>query len=80
MQQGARDPHVALGERLRGAQPGPATPRPYEAARAVVTMCTALPQWFSAAGPATPEQVAAQYVDFALALVRYDPHQQEGQS
>lgn len=46
------------------------TPRPKEAARAVVTMCTALPQWFRASGPATAEQVAAQYVDFALDLVR----------
>lgn len=47
-----------------------ATPRPEEAARAVVTMCTALPQWFRATGPSTAEQVAAQYVDFALDLVR----------
>ena len=46
------------------------TTRPKEAARAVVTMCTALPQWFQASGPASAEQVAAQYVDFALGLVR----------
>ncbi len=46
------------------------TTRPNEAARAVVTMCTALPQWFCVAGPSTAEQVAAQYVDFALDLVR----------
>lgn len=46
------------------------TPRPREAARAVVTMCTALPQWFSNTGPASAEQVAAQYVEFALDLVR----------
>lgn len=46
------------------------TTRPHEAARAVVTMCTALPQWFSPTGPATPEQVAAQYVEFSLDLVR----------
>lgn len=45
-------------------------PRPHEASRAVVTMCTALPQWFDGRGPATPEQVAAQYVDFALDLMR----------
>lgn len=44
--------------------------RPHEAARAVVTMCTALPQWFDGKGPATPEQVAAQYVEFALDLMR----------
>lgn len=48
-----------------------ATERPVEAARAVVTMCTALPQWYSAAGPATAEQIAAQYVGFALDLVRH---------
>ncbi len=45
------------------------TNRPAEASRAVVTMCTALPQWFSPGGPATAEQVAAQYVDFALGVV-----------
>jgi AcrR family transcriptional regulator/transcriptional regulator with XRE-family HTH domain len=46
------------------------TTRPHEAARAVVTMCTALPQWFRDTGPASAEQVAAQYVEFALDLVR----------
>ena len=46
------------------------TTRPREAARAVVTMCTALPQWFHDSGPASAEQVAAQYVEFALDLVR----------
>jgi hypothetical protein len=47
------------------------TPLPREAARAVVTMCTALPQWFSLDGPASPEQVAAEYVEFALDVVRH---------
>jgi AcrR family transcriptional regulator len=46
------------------------TPRPKEAARAVVTLCTALPQWFRVPGPSTAEQVAAQYVEFALDIVR----------
>ena len=46
------------------------TPQPHEAARAVVTMCTALSQWFRDSGPASAEQVAAQYVDFALDLVQ----------
>ena len=50
-----------------------ATTRPREAARAVVTMCTALPQWFRDEGPATAEEVAAQYVEFALDLVRLRP-------
>jgi AcrR family transcriptional regulator len=48
------------------------TPEPHEAARAVVTMCTALAQWFRRDGEATAEQIAAQYVDFALDLVRCD--------
>jgi len=47
-----------------------ATPLPREAARAVVTLCTALPQWWSPDGPSSPETVAAQYVDFGLDLVR----------
>lgn len=46
------------------------TTRPRQAARAVVTMCTALPQWFRDTGPASAEQVAAEYVEFALDLVR----------
>jgi AcrR family transcriptional regulator len=45
------------------------TPQPKEAARAVVTMCTALPQWWSPEGQHSPEDIAAQYVDFALAVV-----------
>ena len=49
------------------------TQRPLEAARAVVTMCTALPQWYSAAGPNSAEAIAGQYVQFALDLVRYTP-------
>lgn len=45
------------------------TPRPHAAARAVVTMCTALSSWFDPDGPESAEQVALQYVDFALDLV-----------
>ncbi|MDP9466346.1 MAG: TetR family transcriptional regulator [Actinomycetota bacterium] len=47
------------------------TPRPREAARAVVTMCTALPQWYSPHGPSTPDQIAASYVEIALDVVRW---------
>jgi AcrR family transcriptional regulator/DNA-binding XRE family transcriptional regulator len=47
------------------------TDRPHEAARAVVTMTTAMPQWFRPDGPATAEEVAAQHVRFALDLVRH---------
>ncbi|GAA0263286.1 helix-turn-helix domain-containing protein [Cryptosporangium japonicum] len=46
------------------------TPLPHEASRAVVTMCTALPTWWSPDGPTPPATVAAQYVEFALDLVR----------
>nr|WP_185989746.1 helix-turn-helix domain-containing protein [Janibacter cremeus] len=49
------------------------TPQPKEAARAVVTLCTAIPQWYRRAGPSTPEEIAQWYVDFALDLVQCDP-------
>lgn len=39
------------------------------AARAIATMCTSLPQWFNAAGPATPEQTARAYGEFAVSLL-----------
>ncbi|WP_410872923.1 TetR family transcriptional regulator [Nocardia sp. A7] len=39
------------------------------AGRAIATMCTALPQWFRLDGPATPEQIATAYADFALGLL-----------
>jgi hypothetical protein len=58
-------------EVLEGARRGLfGVARPREAARAVVTLCTALPQWWAPNGPSTPEQTAEQYVEFALDLVR----------
>ena len=42
-----------------------------DAARAVVTMCTALATWWQPEGQLTPEQVAAEYVDYALGIMRY---------
>ncbi|MGW2523488.1 TetR family transcriptional regulator [Streptomyces sp. NPDC001617] len=42
---------------------------PHEAARAVVTMCTALPTWWRPGGPYGPAQIAEQYVRFALDLM-----------
>lgn len=42
---------------------------PHGAARAIVTMCTALPTWWHPGGPLSPEQVAKQYVGFALDLM-----------
>ncbi|TSD97266.1 TetR family transcriptional regulator [Skermania sp. ID1734] len=41
------------------------------AGRAIATMCTSLPQWFRIDGPVTPEQIAAQYADFALNLLEH---------
>lgn len=45
------------------------TPHPRDAARAVVTMCTALPAWWRPGGPLTPEEVAVRYVRFAVDLM-----------
>ncbi|MFC5993514.1 helix-turn-helix domain-containing protein [Pseudonocardia hispaniensis] len=44
---------------------------PHEAARAAVTMCTALSTWWRPDGPFTAEQIAEQYVGFALDLMRF---------
>jgi hypothetical protein len=33
-------------------------------------MCTSLPQWYKADGPRTPEEIAAEYVDFSLSLMK----------
>ncbi|MBJ8348304.1 helix-turn-helix domain-containing protein [Antrihabitans sp. YC2-6] len=43
---------------------------PRDAGRAISTMCTSLPQWFRIDGPSTPEQIAREYADFALDLLR----------
>ncbi|WP_063128619.1 TetR family transcriptional regulator [Nocardia fusca] len=45
------------------------TGRERVAGRAIATMCTSLPQWFRLDGPATPEQIATDYADFALGLL-----------
>lgn len=66
--------HMVDEQVLQATQLGKfGTDRPLEAARAVVTMCTALPQWYSASGPTSAEEIAQQYVQFALDLVRYRP-------
>lgn len=43
--------------------------RPREASRAIVTMCTALAQWFRHNGTQPPEDIAEQYVQYALNLL-----------
>ncbi|MEU1980862.1 TetR family transcriptional regulator [Nocardia sp. NPDC019395] len=45
------------------------------AGRAIATMCTSLPQWFRLDGPATPEQIAAEYAGFALRLLGIRDHE-----
>src|SRR6266540_4243646 len=47
------------------------TRHPHEAARAVVTMCTALTQWYRPGGRLTPEEIAKEYVQFALDIMRH---------
>lgn len=46
-------------------------PDPLAASRAVVSLCVSLPLWFRSEGPSTPQQVAAQYVDYALQIAGY---------
>lgn len=45
------------------------TDDPREATRAVLVLCRGVAEWYSPEGDHTPEQIAARYVDFALALV-----------
>jgi AcrR family transcriptional regulator/DNA-binding XRE family transcriptional regulator len=48
------------------------TPFPYEASRAVVTMCTSVAQWFNLGGQQPPATVAEEYVRFARDLMRFE--------
>jgi AcrR family transcriptional regulator/transcriptional regulator with XRE-family HTH domain len=41
--------------------------------RAIATMCTSLPSWFSPDGPLDPESVARKYAAYALALMGARP-------
>jgi AcrR family transcriptional regulator len=42
---------------------------PREAGLAVMTMCTAVANWYRPGGPATPEQIADRYAALALAML-----------
>ncbi len=54
-----------------GIQAGEFTTRyPREAARAVATMCTSLPQWFRPGGPVSQQQIAIEYAQFAVDIMR----------
>ncbi|AZG46517.1 TetR family transcriptional regulator [Gordonia insulae] len=50
-----------------------ATTNPRSTARAVATMCMALPYWFSSTGPMSPTDVAREYADHALAMMHVQP-------
>jgi AcrR family transcriptional regulator len=43
---------------------------PREAGLAVMTMCTAVANWYRPGGPATPEQIADRYAALALAMLK----------
>lgn len=44
-------------------------PRPLETGRAIVTMCTSLPQWFRPSGPTSAFDIAREYADLALRMI-----------
>lgn len=76
LEPGERSRHIARRDRQqrlfdeiveRGVAEGlVTTPFPHDAARAIITMCTGVAQWYSPAGQTTPEQLAARYVDLSL--------------
>lgn len=43
--------------------------RPLETGRAIVTMCTSLPQWFDTSGPTSAADIAAEYATLALRMI-----------
>lgn len=45
------------------------TTMPRETGRAIATMCTSLPQWFSPSGSTSPQEIAKEYAQLALRMV-----------
>lgn len=45
------------------------TTMPRETGRAIATMCTSLPQWFSPDGTTSPQQIAKEYAQLAVRMV-----------
>jgi AcrR family transcriptional regulator len=45
------------------------TPYPKDASRAIITMCTAVAQWYRPEGPLRPEDIADRYADLSLAML-----------
>jgi AcrR family transcriptional regulator/transcriptional regulator with XRE-family HTH domain len=66
--------HLVDREILRAVRDGSAhCERPRETGRAIVTMCTALPQWYDVAGPTPPEAIAKDYAELALRMIGANP-------
>lgn len=66
-QQSLVDEHVYAAIRLGEFE----VTHPDDASRAVVTMCTALPTWWQPEGRLSADAIAAEYVDYALDIMRY---------
>jgi AcrR family transcriptional regulator len=49
------------------------TPYPHDVTRALITMCTAVSQWYTTAGPLSPEELARRYVDMAMTTLGVKP-------
>jgi AcrR family transcriptional regulator len=47
------------------------TPYPTDASRAIITMCTAVAQWYRPEGPLKPEEIAVRYAELSLAMLGY---------
>ncbi|MBM9461590.1 TetR family transcriptional regulator [Nocardioides sp. zg-536] len=63
------DVQHALDEQAARAFPEVSQSEVRTACRAVATMCTSLPSWFSVAGPVTAEQVAHRYARYAVGML-----------
>lgn len=62
--------HLIDNEIDRAVATGEAgTHMPLETGRAIVTICTSLPQWFDVNGPTTAEVIAAEYAGLALRMI-----------
>jgi AcrR family transcriptional regulator len=72
---GLRDKHQRLFDRVvcEGVEAGVfRVSEPLEASRAIVTMSTAVANWYSPEGELSPQEIADRYCELALALVGAD--------
>ena len=49
------------------------TPYPSEARRAILAMCQGVAGWYKVGGPTSPDELAKQYIQIALAAVEHRP-------